>query len=71
MRKGLHNGLHQFAPQIWRKTHDLTGDYVFDSSIEKCKNSDMWGKLGAHLAGREAYGPKTAYSGYRGLAGDD
>jgi hypothetical protein len=65
------DGFHRFSPKMWRKTHNLTGDYVFDASIERCQNTDMRSKLMDHLAMDSAYGPKTAYKGYSGIAGDD
>jgi hypothetical protein len=61
---------HQLAPKLWRHTENLTGDYVFDASIAHCKNPDMKHKLGQHII-REGYGPRTNYSGYSGLSGDD
>jgi hypothetical protein len=56
---------------MWRKTANLTGDYVFDASIEQSQNHDMMAKLHDHLAMDSAYGPKTAYRGYSSMAGDD
>jgi hypothetical protein len=59
---------------MWRQVHNLTGDYVFDGSIENGmhpRSLDLAGKLQMHLATGEGYGPKTAYRGYSGLAGDD
>jgi len=68
------SGLHQFAPRMWRHTHNITGDHVFDGSIENGmhpKSLDLPGKLRMHLATGEAYGYKTGYRGYSGIAGDD
>lgn len=65
------NGFHRFSPKLWRKTANLTGDYVFDASIEQSQNRDMMAKLHDHLAMDSAYGPKTAYRGYSSMAGDD
>jgi hypothetical protein len=63
---------HQLAPKLWRDTHMLTGDYVFDASIEHCTNRDMKAKLWQHLGEMgESYGFRTAYRGYSGYAGDD
>ena len=64
-------GYHRFCPKLWRKVHDLTGDYVFDASIEQSQNRDMQAKLHDHLAMDSAYGPKSAYRGYSSMAGDD
>jgi hypothetical protein len=65
------DGFHRFSPKLWRKTHNLTGDFVFDASIEHCQNKDMRAKLVDHLAMDSAYGPKTGYKGYSSMAGDD
>ena len=62
------------APPMWRQTHRITGDYDFDASIEHCHNADMAAKLAGHISGsvwRNAYAPRTMYSGYSGLTGDD
>lgn len=71
MKRYMQNPEHRFAPQLWRHTHNITGDHVFDASIERCKNRDAHNKVGWHCAKGESYGYKTAYSGYSGLAGDD
>lgn len=63
--------VHMFAHPLWRSTHNITGDSVFDASIEQCTNQDAHDKLSLHISGGVHYGPKTAYNGYNGLAGDD
>jgi hypothetical protein len=64
-------GFHRFCPKLWRHTHVITGDYVFDASIERNQNKDMRNKIGDHVATNATYGPKTGYNGYNGIAGDD
>jgi len=64
-------GFHRFAPKLWRKTHTITGDYVFDATIEQSQNKAMHAKLPDHLAMDSAYGPKSAYRGYSSMAGDE
>jgi hypothetical protein len=74
MQVKVDTGFHQFAPRAWRQVHNLTGDYVFDGSIENGMHPQalkIADKLRMHLATGESYGFKTAYRGYSGLAGDD
>jgi hypothetical protein len=62
---------HRFAPKMWRQTHNITGDAVFDASIEHCKNKTVPGKVSIHCATDNAYGYRTSYRSYSGLSGDD
>jgi hypothetical protein len=64
-------GFHKFCPKNWRHTHNITGDYVFDASIEHCKNPDMARKLASHVSKEYSYGGRTNYGGYSGMGGDD
>ena len=73
MAKAKDTGLHKFAPRMWRKVHNITGDAVFDGSIENGmhpKNLNLAAKLDMHISGN-TYGYRTMYNGYSGLAGDD
>ncbi len=49
------------CPSEWNHTPCMTGDYVFDGSVQRCKNSDMHKKLASHLAGT-AYDRNSAYN---------
>jgi hypothetical protein len=62
---------HIFAPKLWRKTPNITGDYDFDSSICHCKNSEGQSKVEMHTAYGNAYHPITGYHGYNNYSGDD
>ena len=73
MKVKVDTGLHKFAPRAWQKVHNLTGDYVFDGSIENGmhpRNLQLAAKLGMHISG-SSYGYRTPYGGYAGLSGDD
>lgn len=64
--------MHQCCPKEWRQTHDITGSYELDASIERCGNKDLPARLEMYLGGpTHSYGYRTGYSGYSGLAGDD
>jgi hypothetical protein len=63
--------LHMFSHPLWRKTHNITGDAVFDASIEQSKNKDVAARLLTHVASGRDYGSKSAYNGYNGLSGDE
>ncbi len=62
---------HTAAPEIWRRTPNITGDYEMDASIVHCKNKSVPGKLQSHLLNDSPYGPRTAYDGYSGYKGDN
>jgi hypothetical protein len=61
---------HQCAPKEFKGVHDITGHHELDVVIEKSKNSSMKRKLEDFITHDEAYGPLTAYSGYRNYRGD-
>jgi hypothetical protein len=69
MHKIAHSGTHQCAPEAWRRTPVVSGDYDFDATIQHRSNKDMAGRLDQHIA-RRPYGPVTAYNGYRNYTGD-
>jgi len=62
--------MHECCPKEWRNTPRLTGDYDFDESIMHRNNKDLPHRLELYLKG-DAYGPLTAYNGYRGYSGDN
>ena len=63
---------HLCAPSAWRKTRNMTGDYVFDAGIERLPESaEIRGRLNNHIIGGKSYGSKSAYSGYHGYSSDD
>jgi hypothetical protein len=61
---------HQCAPKEWRGTHQITGHHELDAVIEQSKSAALHAKLSDYICTDEAYGPLTAYSGYRGYRGD-
>jgi hypothetical protein len=69
--KGSHT--HDAAPKEWRRTPDLTGSYELDAAIMRNPNKDIPHRLAYYLKGQDdvAYGPVTAYNGYRNYSGDD
>jgi len=72
MRQPRGTKLHTFAPSIWRRTPNITGDYEMDASIVHCKNKAVPSKLRMYLLTDEpGYGPRTGYDGYSGYSGDD
>lgn len=63
---------HEVAPSEFRGTEHKTGDYEFDASIARCKNTDMPKRLKMYLLTDETgYGPRTGYQGYSGYSGDE
>ena len=63
---------HQCAPRDWRKTKNMTGDYVFDAGIERLpESSEIRNRLENHIAGGKSYGIRSGYSGYHGYSSDD
>jgi hypothetical protein len=71
MRKLTGYANHQCCPREWRGVQNLTGSYELDGMIARTRNRDMVAKLKDYLAdGGEAYGPLTAYNGYRNYQGD-
>lgn len=62
--KGTH--YHQFAPEMWRKTPNITGDYEMDASIVHCKNKAVPAKLSMYTLEHNAYRSQTAYNAYSG-----
>lgn len=56
------------CPSEWDHTPNMTGNFEFDGSIQRCRNGDMHGKLEDHIADGHMmgmYGHRTAYG--RGL----
>jgi len=53
-------GKESCCPDEWNHTPCMTGNFEFDGSIQRCRNSDMRAKLEDHLAGN-AYDRNTAY----------
>jgi hypothetical protein len=63
---------HQCAPRGWRDVPDVTGDFDLDASILHRHNKDLPHRLELYTKrGGKAYGPGTAYSGYRGYSQDN
>lgn len=76
---------HQCAPQEWRMTPNLTGDFELDASImhatakrvrtdlvHHVKADGLWNSIAAGEPGEhKTYGPRTNYQGYDGYHGDD
>lgn len=63
---------HLYAPQAWRRTPNITGDYDLDASIAHCRNKSVPQKIAANIApAGPGYGPLTGYSGYSGYSGDN
>lgn len=63
---------HECAPKPWRETENLTGDYDLDATIAHRKNPSLPGKLAMYtMKPQGVYEPKTAYSPYNGMNGDD
>jgi hypothetical protein len=62
---------HQCCPPTHRQVPNITGDYDFDASLVRSKNTDLAAKFRSHLAtGGPGYGPLTAYCGYSNYSGD-
>lgn len=61
---------HECCPKEWRKTPDVTGSYELDESIHRCKNGNVPDRLKLYASKETAYGPLTAYNGYRNYSGD-
>ena len=67
--KGSH--FHTYAPAIWRRTPNITGDYEMDASICHCKNKSVPSKLGMYISGDgPGYGPLSGYNAYHNYHGD-
>jgi hypothetical protein len=62
---------HTCAPEHWRTTPNMTGDYDLDAAIMHNRNSDLPQRLNLYLAPRPAYRPRTGYHSYDGYHGDD
>lgn len=62
---------HQCAPLEWRTTPNVTGDYDLDRCLMANPNHDMPKRLAMYLTDGNAYGYRTAYSGYKGYHGDE
>ena len=67
--KGFH--AHQCCPPTHRQVPNITGDYDFDASLVRSKNTDLAAKFRNHISASQGYGYRTNYRGYSGLAGDD
>ena len=71
MRSPPSTKLHTAAPQIWRRTPNITGDYEMDASIVHCKNASVPAKLGMYISGDgPGYGPLSGYNAYHNYHGD-
>jgi hypothetical protein len=67
-----HQGCHQCAPREWRRTPIVSGDYDLDQTILHRSNKDLPHRLELYAKRpAQAYGPRSAYSGYDGYHGDD
>jgi hypothetical protein len=51
---------HGCAPEQFRDTDNITGDYCLDSTIEVLSKRIDWNKLNMHLNTDTTYSPKTA-----------
>lgn len=49
------------CPAEWNHTPDMTGDYVTDGAIQRCRNQDARSKLSDHLVSDEAYKINNGY----------
>lgn len=74
MHRLAHAGTHMEAPKPWHDVPKVTGDYDFDATILHGKNRDMPARLALYCKGSggggKAYGPNTAYDGYKNYHGD-
>lgn len=67
--KGFH--CHECCPKDWQNVQDLTGSFELDAVIMRSRNKDMIDRLQNHITTQSAaYGPITAYNGYRNYSGD-
>lgn len=68
--KGTH--LHDCCPPEWKRVPDITGSYELDAVIKRNPNGDIPHRLSMYCKGIDdvAYGPITAYNGYRNYSGD-
>ncbi len=72
MRRPKGTKCHECAPQEWRRTPNITGDFDFDESMMRSKNKDMQARIKLYtLTDESGYGPRTGYRGYSGYSGDD
>jgi len=70
---------HDCAPQDWKMTPNITGDFEMDASIMHAKAKRLHTDLVHHVKAEglwnhtdpNAYHPRTAYRGYDGYHGDD
>lgn len=49
------------CPEEWNHVPDMTGDYIMDGSIMRCKNGDAKARLEDHLVTDVAYKRNSAY----------
>lgn len=61
---------HLCAPKDWRTTPDISGSYELDAVIVRSRNRDVPDRLAMFVENDSAYGPLTAYNGYRNYTGD-
>ena len=72
MKIPKHVPSHQCAPQDWRRTPMITGDYDLDATILHRNNKDLAHRLELYVRkNKGAYGGLSGYSGYSHYHGDD
>ncbi len=72
MHRLAHSGCHECAPKGWHDVPVCVGDYDMDATILHRNNKDLPLRLSLYVKRRmNAYGPRTNYTGYHGLSGDD
>lgn len=67
--EGFHE--HVCAPKSLRSNQDITGSPELDAEIARNPNRVMPARLAMYLTHTDAYGPRSAYNGYRGYSGDE
>jgi hypothetical protein len=60
-----HGECHDCGPKDWADVPNITGDYDLDATILHRENPDLPERLELYVK-RPTYGPRTAYTGYRG-----
>lgn len=72
MHRLADSGCHECAPKGYRGVPNVTGDSDLDGTIMHRSNKDMPKRLELYVKHPgNAYGARTAYSGYHGNHGDE
>ena len=64
---------HECAPKMYRQIQMRTGDYDFDATLTRIKNTDMPKRLKLYLMHDDPdtfYSYRTGYGAYGGYSGD-